>query len=698
MVAVLKLKDFRLILNCIIFGELTNPPPVEIHPTSKYFSSFADFILKHHLDEFLKISLELLRELKVPLLDHLTEAEAESLANKSNTELLKAISENHPETHIQQSIERWKSYQFPKVAHNPIVVQDITRLAYCRKISFLKFIPLYTSDVSIILPLIEDIDKYILLYTSSTFHAFVTVMDERLQGQVHKLENSEHLFKQAQSLTHMGNYVWDLKENTLTWSDELFRIYGLDPDSDTIDGVVAASYNHPDDHDFIKQNIDHSRTTLEPFDFYYRIILPDHRIKTLHGRGEVKADEHGVASKIFGTCQDVSLQKEIEIRSVQNQIFIQKITDAIPAIIASYHVKTGQYTFMSEGLTKLLGYDPQQVLKEGVNFFMAIIHPDDLELLMQKNAAALLSANNMTAGEREPIIEFQYRMRNHHGEYRWFHTFGTVFDRDNQNQIEQVINISLDISERIQAEQILIRRTHELQQSNASLQEFAFVASHDLKEPLRKISTFIDRLYHLRNDYTEKEQVYLDKILNSSKRMQQLIDDLLSLSLVSSAPNAEVCDLNNLLSEVLQVFEVKIEESGASVLSDGLPAARIVPSQFHQLFLNLISNSIKFSRKNTPPEIRIEHHFLNSFQAAFLNLPEAEKYLKLTFSDNGIGFNNLYTEKIFGVFQRLHHNNEYEGTGMGLAICKKIVHNHGGIITASGVLGEGAVFTIVIPQ
>jgi light-regulated signal transduction histidine kinase (bacteriophytochrome) len=241
-------------------------------------------------------------------------------------------------------------------------------------------------------------------------------------------------------------------------------------------------------------------------------------------------------------------------------------------------------------------------------------------------------------------------------------------------------------------------RTTELQQSNASLQEFAFVASHDLKEPLRKISTLGDRLLQTeRENFTESGKVYVDKMINAALRMQQMVDDLLSLSQVNEDATFDTTDLNQLLTDVLLTFETRIELIGAVVNADHLPNARVVPSQFRQLFQNLIGNSLKFARKGVAPALTVRCTELKASEVSDTALRKAPSYLKLTFADNGIGFDNKFAEKIFAIFQRLHTRTEYDGTGIGLAICRKIVENHGGTIQAIGSPEKGSEFIIVIP-
>jgi PAS domain S-box-containing protein len=671
-------------------------------PTEKgrlcHLSEFAGYIIGNHLEEFVELSIQSLRDLEVPLLSHMTRGEGDSVAARSTIEMLTHLANKDPLVHIQKAIDRWTSNQLPKVERNQIVVHDITLIAYSRKLMFLKFLPFYTRDPELIIKIAGEIEFYIFQYTSTTFQTFVGLVDDRIQDHIHQLEESQRLFNQAQGLTHIGNYVWDMENQNLLWSDELYRIYELDPRTDKITGTLARELNHPDDLDYIRKCMDEARASREPFDFYYRIVPKSGKIKILHARGEFEGGSDGSRLKIFGTCQDVTEQKETERKLLENQTFIKKIADAIPAIIASYHIGTGKYSFLSGGLKKLLGYEPQRGMEEGISFFISIIHPEDHEPLMKKNTAALSKANEQKGSQEEEIVEFEYRMRHANGEYRWFYTYGTVFSRDANGQVDQVINISLDITENVKAEQVLLQKTHELQMSNASLEEFAFVTSHDLKEPLRKISTFVDLLLALKTERNEKEERYFNKILNSTARMQQMIDNLLALSLLTNNAKPQTCDLQALLNEAWSTYEHKAETMRAQLISDKLPTAVVVDSQFRQLFQNLLGNSLKFSRTEVPPSIRVSWRLVSGPLPDFVNLKKSDQYLEIVFSDNGIGFEEMFSEKIFAIFQRLHHKEVYDGTGIGLAICKRIVNNHGGIIKAKGYPGEGATFTIVVPQ
>ena len=184
------------------------------------------------------------------------------------------------------------------------------------------------------------------------------------------------------------------------------------------------------------------------------------KIKVLHRKGEFIFNEQGEAIKLVGTTQDVSEQFRIQQELKENQTFIRKIADATPSIISAYNINTGKYSFVSEGLKKLLGYDPEEAKEKGVAFFEEIIHPDDLQPIMEKNIAALKEANHPENRENNDIVEFIYRMRHVDGAYLWFHTYGTVFDRNQNGEVEQVLNISLDVTDQYEAIRTIEEQEH----------------------------------------------------------------------------------------------------------------------------------------------------------------------------------------------------------------------------------------------
>jgi signal transduction histidine kinase len=260
--------------------------------------------------------------------------------------------------------------------------------------------------------------------------------------------------------------------------------------------------------------------------------------------------------------------------------------------------------------------------------------------------------------------------------------------------------MSRELLKRIEFEKELAKNIEELNRSNSDLEHFAYVASHDLQEPLRKIRSFGDRLaLKHSSSLNEDARSMIDKIQNAAGRMQTLIDDLLSFSrLLNSGGETEKVDLNDILKEVLNDMEVNIHSKNAKIESDNLPEIDAVPSLIRQLFQNLISNSLKFSKAEVNPEIHISFTTIKGKDIPNIELVRKNnKFYKIEFEDNGIGFDEKYLDKIFIIFQRLHGKLDYGGTGIGLAVCKRIMSLHHGFITAKSKLGEGSTFILYFP-
>lgn len=256
-----------------------------------------------------------------------------------------------------------------------------------------------------------------------------------------------------------------------------------------------------------------------------------------------------------------------------------------------------------------------------------------------------------------------------------------------------------DITERKRAEDTLNRKAAELARSNAELEQFAYVASHDLQEPLRKIQAFGDRLKAKVDAVGLQDgRDYLDRMQGAAARMSTLISDLLTFSRVISASQPFVpVDLNTVVKGVLSDLEVRIEQTKGRVEVSALPAIEADPMQMRQLLQNLIGNALKFQPPDAQPHIKIDAKILKN---PFAGSPDEDPYAEqceLSVQDNGIGFEEKYSEKIFAVFQRLHGRTEYEGTGVGLAVCRRITDRHGGTIQAHSKPGEGARFVITFP-
>lgn len=279
------------------------------------------------------------------------------------------------------------------------------------------------------------------------------------------------------------------------------------------------------------------------------------------------------------------------------------------------------------------------------------------------------------------------------------------------HQISSIMVVAVEVTEQVLArqkiEEVVAQRTKELgeanfqlQETNTELNQFAYIASHDLQEPLRKIKTFTGLMESSLVEVPERTKSYIDKIQSSIERMQTLINDVLEFSLLSKEREKfGAVDLNQILKSVFGDYELLIEQKGAGIISGNLPVIEAIPVQMNQLFTNLISNALKFSSKERPLEITITAKQLSLDEVRqYIELQENKVHYIIECKDNGIGFSQEYAKQIFIIFQRLHGRSVYEGTGIGLALCKKIVSNHHGSIYANSRLNEGALFVVILPE
>lgn len=269
---------------------------------------------------------------------------------------------------------------------------------------------------------------------------------------------------------------------------------------------------------------------------------------------------------------------------------------------------------------------------------------------------------------------------------------GTFTDIHHQKMINEILEKRVDERTReLQAS------NKELEASNNDLQQFASVASHDLKEPLRKIQVYTNIIKE-KNIFEDKNKLtyYLDKVIVSSGRMSRLINDLLNYSRLSQANFFELYDLNEILKEILFDLELLITEKKATVHNEELPHVEVAPGLIRQLFQNLVSNALKFSKKDISPVVTIKSEIKESTEIPGFETGKG-RYCIIKIVDNGIGFDEKYTNKIFSLFQRLNSADKYEGTGIGLAVAKKIIDKHNGFITATSKENEGSTFIIILP-
>jgi len=353
------------------------------------------------------------------------------------------------------------------------------------------------------------------------------------------------------------------------------------------------------------------------------------------------------------------------------------------AAVGMAHVDSeGRFIRINKRYCDIVGYSTDEI--PGLSF-QQITHPDDLD-------ADIENVRRCINGEIDNYaIEKRYIRKN--GSVVWVKLTVAIV-RKNPREGDYFIAVVEDISDRVKAQRQLESRTAELSRSNEELEQFAYIASHDLKEPLRKITAFGERLNeHLEGTQAQEPADYLQRMTAAASRMTHMIDGLLAFSRFGRTLHFARTDLDKTLDEVLGYLERTISESGAEIKKDKLPVIEADSNQMVQLFQNLIGNALKFRKKDQRPLLEIR---LNKRQRR-ADKKDREKSISISIKDNGIGFDTRYKDKIFGLFQRLHGRSEYDGSGIGLSICKKIVDSHGGEIEVASAPGEGSTFTIRLP-
>lgn len=388
----------------------------------------------------------------------------------------------------------------------------------------------------------------------------------------------------------------------------------------------------------------------------------------------------------------VKINRDLDEMKVSKELLeLANESNNLAEIVGEYgtwflNLGNNKYTF-SQNEFRLLGVKPNS-FEASLEGFMKYIHPEDKQYVQN------ISANMVN---QDVLVPFTYRIIRKDGQVRFLRGNGKSVINKSGEKI--LIGTTTDVTVQVEAQKLLEDRNRELETSNKELQAFNYVASHDLQEPLRKIQTFISRLIDRDlQSISQNGQQDLLKIQDSTRRMRSLIDDLLQFSRTNKSEKVfENADFNELLENSKQDLAQVIETKKATITNEELPVTLAIPFQIQQLFTNLINNSLKYSKTETNPEIKITSSIIKAIDENLLPKKDTTKYYKITFKDNGIGFDNEYAEKIFVLFNRLHNKDEYTGTGIGLSICKKIVENHKGYIFADGTLNVGATFTIFIP-
>ncbi|HNP32942.1 MAG TPA: CHASE3 domain-containing protein [Flavobacterium sp.] len=389
----------------------------------------------------------------------------------------------------------------------------------------------------------------------------------------------------------------------------------------------------------------------------------------------------------------IRINKDLEKSKISNnRLAVLNESNNLAEIVSNFG--SWQYNFNSEEFSfsdnsyRLLGFEPNAFFASQENF-TKYVHSEDV---------AGFREFMLKLKENQKQAPFTYRVIRKDKKIRYFRTTGRIVT--NKSGEEILIGTNSDVTDEVLASLSLEQQNIELEASNKELLAFNYVASHDLQEPLRKIQTFVSRLSDKETEnLSESGKEFISRINSSVERMRILIDDLLQYSRTTKTEKIfEDTNLNDLLENAKLDLAQIIEEKSAVIQNQSLPTLKVIPFQIQQLFVNLIGNSLKYSKESIAPKIKITCKKVIAADEDLIPKKTKEKFYKITFTDNGIGFEQEYAEKIFVLFNRLHNRNEYAGTGIGLAICKKIVENHKGFIFAKGKLNSGATFTIYLPE
>ncbi len=426
-----------------------------------------------------------------------------------------------------------------------------------------------------------------------------------------------------------------------------------------------------------------------------RIIWSDGSIHWIESKGKVFYDERNQPLNLIGTVRDITDEKNYKKKLEESERKFRLLADSIPQHIWTADIE-GNLNYFNQSVLDYSGQTAEQLKTNG---WIEIVHPDD------RAENIKLWIESITTGKD---FAFEHRFRKHDGVYRW-QLSRAVPQKDDSGKINMWVGTSTDIEEqKVFAQELerevqrrtleLARNNEELEKMNRELKSFTYISSHDLQEPLRKIQTFSSILLDKEfNNLSENGKSQFKRMQSSAERMQTLIADLLAYSRTNTTDRVfENIELSKIVEEVEEDLQEELQQKHARIEMEHSVQIRIIQFQFRQLLHNLITNSLKFSTQEKSPVIKISCDIQKGNQQNNALDPKRD-YYHITISDNGIGFEQEYSEKIFELFQRLHSKADYVGTGIGLAIVKKIVENHSGFIRATSALGEGTKFDIYIP-
>lgn len=504
---------------------------------------------------------------------------------------------------------------------------------------------------------------------------------EQKKADVEKKRLAERLLLATKS-ANMGIWDWDIENNTLLWDEGMNQLYGIVANEfiSLYEGWLSRLYD--EDRQRVNNDIQLAIENKKDYNTEFRIVWGDSSIHYLKATGIVERDNEGNARRMIGANWDITSQKEKEQHLKLLESVITNTTDSVLITEAEPFDEPGnRIVYVNEAFTKMTGYTSAEVIGKSPRILQG---PKS-----DKNELKRLSETIRKWQPFETSI-INYRKN---GEEFWIN-FSLTPVANEKGWYTHWIAIERDVTEQKLAEiqlkelnKTLQNHAKELALSNIELEQFAYVASHDLQEPLRMITSFLTQIEKKYGDVIDnKGKKYIGFAVDGAKRMRQIILDLLEYSRIGrTEEDKEELDLNELIDEIKLLLKKKIEEKKAVFIIDQLPHIHAYRPPIRQVFQNLISNALKYSKNVIPAQIHIA-------------VAELENHWQFAVIDNGIGIEKEYFDKIFIIFQRLHNKEKYSGTGMGLAITKKIVETQGGTIWVESEEGKGSTFYFTIKK
>jgi len=489
-----------------------------------------------------------------------------------------------------------------------------------------------------------------------------------------RLRLSEFNLSRAQAVAHVGSWHLELPGQRLLWSDETYRIFGLPPET-SIDLRRVVECFHPEDRDAAREEIEEAIAGRDCA-VEHRILV-DGRVKWIAMRAQATlSEEDGKPIDLLGTVQDITERKLAETAMAESRALLIEV-QAVAGLGYYVYDIPGDRWQSSEILDRIFGID-RNYDRSGVGW-LALTAPD-----MRAEMTAYLT--EIQAGAHD--FDFQYRIfRRADNLERWVHGLGKI-ERDGAGKPLRLVGTIKDITEERQAAQALEDKAEELARSNEELEQFAYVASHDLREPLRMIGSYVGLLERRYGDKLDSEaREFIAFAKDGALRMDRLVLDLLEYSRIGRVTRPMLpVQLGNVIERAMFALTSKIAEAGAEIATppEVMPMVLGDAEELTRLFQNLIGNAVKYREPDRAPLIT-------------LGAERFGTHWEITVSDNGIGIEPQYYERIFLIFQRLHKRTDYEGTGIGLAVCKKIVEHHGGRIWVESTPGKGTTFHVTLP-